>query len=161
MKKAYSRSPLNTMRTKCLRYRLRPFQYSPLAYNFIVLVINQLMDEPVDVQVDATVEQLAVRLRRCLGDFSSGLLRGDRQVDTRMLGPYRTFTASSYFSLDEIWIVHRFLAENDTPPTGKLSITLVGIRQKLLEHALCLRPAITPPPTRRDRRSGRRQRSFA
>lgn len=74
-----------------------------------------------------------------------------------MLGPIRTFTAYCYFGLAEIRIVQQLLADNVTPPTGGFAITLSGIRQKLLEHDICLRPPTSHPPPRRDRTSGRRK----
>lgn len=65
-----------------------PVQYSSQAYNVIVRFLNQVMAEPVDVEIDATVEKLYVRLRSSLRDVSSGILRGDQQVVSRMLGPH-------------------------------------------------------------------------
>lgn len=114
------------------------------------------MDEPVGVGVDVTVKQLSRGLLRSLRDLSGGIRRGDRQVTARMLGTARDFMVSYNFVLDDMRIVHQFLANNVPPPTGGFAITLDGIRQQLLEHARSLRP-LTPPP-RRNRRPARRTR---
>lgn len=87
------------------------------------------MADPVDVEVDATVEQLFRRLQNSHRDLFGGLRRVDRQVTTRLLGPDRTFTATPSFGLADFRMVRQLLAENFTPPTGGFSITLGGIRQ--------------------------------
>lgn len=132
-----------------------PVQYSPQAYNVIVRLLDQVMAEPVDVREDTTVVQLSARLSRSLRGLFDGLRCGDRHVAARLLGPDRTFLATIYFGLADIQVVHEFLRETVTPPSGGFAITVGGIRQHLLAHARLLRPPTKPPPLRRVRDSPR------
>lgn len=104
-----------------------PVHYSTQSYNFIVLILNRVMAEPIDVDIEAILEQLSILSRRSIRYFSIGLLRGDIQVATPNFRTDRTFKSSSCFRLADIRIFHRLFTYNVTPPTGGFSITLGGI----------------------------------
>lgn len=98
--------------------RYGPIQYSSQPYNVIVRFMNQDMSASLDVEVDNIVERLSLVLRLSFWDLGGVLRRGERRVVDRMLGPDRTFIASSYFGLDDIQIIHHFLGRNVTAPSG-------------------------------------------
>lgn len=79
-----------------------PIQYSPEAYSVIVQFLNQVMADPVDADIDPTMEQLYRCLRNSLRDLSGGLRRGDRKGTTGLLGPDWKFMATSHFGLSNI-----------------------------------------------------------
>lgn len=112
--------------------------------------MNQFMVENGYVAVGNTVEKLSLMLRSYLRDLGGGIRHGDRRVVDRMLGPDRTFIASPYFGLADMQIIHQFLGQNVTAPTGAFAITVGGIQQQMLGHARCLRPLSPPPPPHRD-----------
>lgn len=103
------------------------------------------MAEPVDVEFDATVQQLFRLLRGSLRDLCGGIFHGDHQVTTRMVESDRTFKGSSHLGLVDMKVVHRFLSDNVIPPTAgfRSPYVVLGSRfwrmQEALRYPLLLR----------------------
>lgn len=108
--------------------------FSPSAIEVIIRFLNQILAEPVADTYGRSVKELSQRLRRYLKDLINGLRRGDRRIVEQIVGPDRTSVATTHLGLASIRIIHEFLSEKVTPPTGCFDITVCGIQEKLLAH---------------------------
>lgn len=68
--------------------------------------------------LDATLPVLRIRLRGWIRDIAEGTLRRKSIPQFYFVRPDRSFVHDSYFGLDEIRVIYRFLGTAIRPPTA-------------------------------------------